>query len=146
MDRLLLATLYTYHSWSRFTQSTYNLPFSATACCKCRAKQLSVRPRRDCAEHLYPDPPTISPEVLTLPALKRWSAFRFTSRAPPPHRRRFVVGGSNFCFVSENPTCFVPALWECEGIWPCDYCHATTAMHDNEYTPQPSSPAARFSL
>ena len=45
------------------------------------------------------------------------------------------------CLVGENPTCSVPALQGCEGLW--SYGHTATAMHDVEYPP-PSTPAKRL--
>ena len=37
-----------------------------------------------------------------------------------------AIGARNVYLVGENPTCFVPALWECEGLhplWSYDYGH-----------------------
>ena len=44
-----------------------------------------------------------------------------TRRAPHGASR---LGASNVCLVGENPTCSVPALSGCEGLWSYDYGHA----------------------
>ena len=42
----------------------------------------------------------------------------------PPTSRRFALGASTVCLIGENPTCSVPALQGCEGLWSYDYGHA----------------------
>ena len=36
---------------------------------------------------------------------------------------------ANVCLVGENPTCSVPVLWGCEGLWSYDYGHAWDRVH-----------------
>ena len=43
---------------------------------------------------------------------------------------RLALGASMACLVGENPTCSVPPLQGCEGLWSYDYGHAW-----HEYTP-----------
>ena len=58
----------------------------------------------------------------------RHASSRKTSSCDSPNTsRRFVLDASSVCLGDENPTCSVPPLSGCEGIWSQDY-----VMHDNE--------------
>ena len=41
-----------------------------------------------------------------------------------PHGASRLVQAIDVCLVGENPTCSVPALQGCEGLWSYDYGHA----------------------
>ena len=60
---------------------------------------------------------------------------RITPTTPPPAARlpisdsritsiRFALRARNVSLVSGNPTCSVPALQGCEGLWPYNYSHS----------------------
>ena len=79
-----------------------------------------------------PPPPIL---LLTSPSTPLPSLYKSSSQAvlirvqltldcdPPNTSRRFALGASNGCLVGGNPTCSVPALKGCEGLWSYDYCH-----------------------
>ena len=99
---------------------------------------------------LHGKPIAVSGSGYTRKQINSFEAVIHTQESPP--QKRFLVGcGSplmrlaqhlTFCFaldtnnicclVGDNPTCSVPALSGCEGLWSYD-----TAMHDTSTPPSP---------
>ena len=64
--------------------------------------------------------------VCTKIRLERAYCIKMVGCSPPSMRltntsRRFALGASDVCLVGENPTCSVPALQGCEGLWSYRY-------------------------
>ena len=62
---------------------------------------------------------------------------------------RFALGASDVCLVGEMPTCSVPALLGCEGLWSYDYGYArisTLHPHGVGLCSRPSAGVRGFAL
>ena len=69
-----------------------------------------------------PEPTSVCYTDLPAPQLPHEPmAFIPALRNTPPSILLYPPASSHLCLVGENPTCSVPALQGCEGLWPYDY-------------------------